>query len=333
MKTTLIICTYKRAKSLLQLLDSVVPQTRYPDEILIVDGSPDSETEVALQQNTFKNLRYHKVKPEERGLTKQRNIGIGLSATDAEVICFLDDDTILEKHYFERLLETYRLYPDAKGVGGYITNEVKWRKPESGYRTSKKEFEFDGWLRSDGSRFVLRKKLGLDTDVPPGFLPEFSHGRSVSFLPPSGNVYPVAQLMGGVSSFRKEIFKDFRFSEYFEGYGLYEDADFCLRVAKTGKLYVNTNARLEHHHHASGRPNQYQYGRMVVRNGWYVWKVAYPKTTWKARLKWNAITGLLWITRISNIFTTSERKEAFTESLGRLSGWLSLIWNKPKIRV
>jgi GT2 family glycosyltransferase len=53
---------------------------------------------------------------------------------------------------------------------------------------------------------------------------------------------------------------------------LYEDTDFTLRVSKTGKLYLNTTAKLNHHHDASGRPNQYQYGKMVVRNGWYVWR-------------------------------------------------------------
>lgn len=333
MKNTLIICTYKRAQSLLLLLQSVDIQTCYPDAIIIVDGSPDNKTEIILQEKKFRNLKYHKVAPEERGLTKQRNIGINLTDSDSDIISFLDDDTILEKQYFEALLGTYQLYPDAKGVGGYITNEVKWNEKPSDFKISEKEFEYDGWVRSDGSRFVLRKKLGLDSDRPPGFLPDFSHGRSISFLPPSGKIYPVAQLMGGVSSFKKEIFQSFRFSEYFEGYGLYEDADFCLRVSKTEKLYINTNARLEHHHHESGRPNQYNYGWMVVRNGWYVWKVAYPETNWIPTLKWHAITGLLLLTRISNILTTSKKREAFTESLGRLSGWMSLIFNKPKVNL
>ena len=56
-------------------------------------------------------------------------------------------------------------------------------------------------------------------DTPPGFMPVFSNGRSVSFLPPSYKIYPVEQLMGGVSSFRRNVFKDQRFSTYFEGYG------------------------------------------------------------------------------------------------------------------
>jgi hypothetical protein len=57
-------------------------------------------------------------------------------------------------------------------------------------------------------------------------------------------------------------------STYFEGYGLYEDADFLLcELPKRGKLYLIRPAKLNHYHDASGRPNQYNYGKMVVRNG------------------------------------------------------------------
>jgi carbohydrate-selective porin OprB len=52
---------------------------------------------------------------------------------------------------------------------------------------------------------------------------------------------------------------------------LYEDADFALRVSKIG-VYLNTAAQLHHYHDVQGN-NQYQYGKMVVRNGWYVWRV------------------------------------------------------------
>ena len=137
-------------------------------------------------------------------------------------------------------------------------------------------------------------------------------------------------LMGGVSSFKKTVFESLKFSTYFEGYGLYEDADFTLRVAKIGKLYINTAAKLNHYHDASGRPNQYQYGKMVVRNGWYVWRVKNPKPLLDARLKWHTITILLTVIRFSNTFTTRNRQEAFTEALGRTIGWWSLCFNTPK---
>lgn len=329
MVLTLIICTYKRSQPLLKLLLSIQHQTLYPNEILIVDGSPDDFTKEMLTQNSFQNLKYFKVDEKDRGLTKQRNYGIVRVQEASEVVCFLDDDTVLEPTYFEQIIKTYILFPEALGVGGYITNETNWTKTTSDYQAKVNEFFYDGWKRKDGSRFVWRKKLGLDSNRPPGCLPEFSHGRSIGFLPPSGKIYEVEQLMGGVSSFRKAVFKEFQFSTYFEGYGLYEDADFTLRLSKVGKLYINTNAQLGHYHDASGRPNQYDYGKMVVRNGYYVWRVKYPNPSFKAKIKWHLITLLLTAIRFTNVATTSKRKEALTETLGRISGWFTLFFNPP----
>jgi GT2 family glycosyltransferase len=330
MKFSLIICTYMRPKPLLQLLQSVKEQTLYPNEILIIDGSTNKETEIVLKENRFQDLKYFMSPLEHRGLTKQRNYGIERAGNEIEIICFLDDDTVLENDYFEQIVKTYQIYPEALGVGGYIINESECEFVGYDYVPKIDEYFFDGWKRKDGSRFVLRKKLGLDSDCPPGFSSLFSHGRSVGFLPPSDKIYEVEMLMGGVSSFRKKVFETLQFSTYFEGYGLYEDADFTLRVAKMGKLYLNTSAKLNHYHDALGRPNQYQYGKMVVRNGWYVWRTKNPKPLLDAKWRWHSITILLTIIRYSNALTSTKRKEAFTEALGRTVGWWSLWLSKPK---
>ena len=330
MKFSLIICTYMRPKPLLKLLQSVQYQTLYPDEILIVDGSPNQETKVMLEQNRFQHLHYFFVSEKDKGLTRQRNYGIAKVGKKMDIVCFLDDDTVLEPNYFEQLLNTFEIHPEALGVGGYICNETSWEKVNENEVVKLNEFSYDGWKRKDGSRFVLRKKLGLDSDCPPGFSPLFSHGRSVGFLPPSGKIYEVEQVMGGASAFRKSVFDTFQFSTYFEGYGLYEDADFSLRLAKTGKLFINTAAKLSHYHNPSGRPNQYQYGKMVVRNGYYVWRIKNPDPSFKAKLEWHAITLLLMAIRFTNTLTTNKSKEAFTEALGRKMGWLSLFFNEPK---
>lgn len=330
MTFSLIICTYLRPKALGGLLDSVNEQSLYPDEILIIDGSTTDETGKAIEQRADKNLSYYLVPNEQRGLTRQRNYGIERVNITTEVVCFLDDDTILEPDYFKELISSYTLFPDALGVGGYITNEVVWKKLQPNQAPSLNEFAYDGWVRKEGSRFVLRKKLGLDSNLPPAYFPEFGHGRSVSFLPPSGRTYPTQQLMGGVSSFKREVFGKLKFSTYFEGYGLYEDADFTLRVSKTGKLYVNTAARLGHFHEESGRPDTYRYGKMVGRNGWYVWRVAYPNPSLKAKLKWHSISFLLTLIRFGNALSGPKRKAAFMEAMGRVVGWWSLWYNKPK---
>jgi GT2 family glycosyltransferase len=320
-----------RPKPLQTLLLSVETQSLYPDEILIIDGSRNDATKEMLAQNPFKNLIYFKVDDADRGLTRQRNFGIKNVAKISEIVCFLDDDTILDKDYFKNLIGTYQTYPEALGVGGYITNEISWTKITDATKPSANSFVCDGWFRSESQRYLLRKKLGLLDDTKPCIMPTFAHGRAVGYLPPSGNSYPVEVFMGGVSSFKNEIFQQLNFSTYFDGYGLYEDTDFTLRVSKIGQLYVNTAAQLEHHHDASGRPNQYKYGKMVVKNGWYVWRVKYAKPALKARIKWNLTTLFLAVLRFTNIFTQPKKMEAFTESMGRFAAWFTLWFRKPRI--
>jgi GT2 family glycosyltransferase len=162
-------------------------------------------------------------------------------------------------------------------------------------------------------------------------MPEFSHGRTCGY-PLDDNNYEVDLLVGMSMSFRKYVTDSISFSTYFEGYGLYEDADFSIRALKFGKNVICTKAQLEHHHDASGRPNQYAYGKMVVRNGWYVWRVKNPNPSFKAQLKWHAITLLLTGIRATNVVTTSKRKEAFTETVGRVVGWFLLFFDTHKLK-
>ncbi|MCF6294173.1 MAG: glycosyltransferase [Flavobacteriaceae bacterium] len=331
MKFSLIICTYMRPASLLSLLSSVKLQTLYPNEILIIDGSTNLDSEQIIKENDFENLKYYQVNDNNRGLTKQRNYGVDLVGALIDVVCFLDDDIILTNTYFEELIATYKTCPDAIAVGGYISNEVQWKKIPNSNQPNNNEFCKDGWYRNEPSRFILRKRLGLLTTNEPGFMPKFSHGRSVSFFPPSNRVYETELFMGGVASYKIQVFKNLKFSSYFEGYGLYEDADFCLRLSKFGKLYVNTLAKCKHYHNESGRPNKFLYGKMVVRNGWYVWRVKYPNPSINERFKWNATSFLLTIIRFTNTFSSDKKMEAFTESLGRIVGWFTLIYNKPKV--
>jgi GT2 family glycosyltransferase len=330
MKFSLIICTFMRPQSLLRLLNSVCEQTLYPNEILIIDGSTNNETNTILKEKSFKNVTYFKVLDSERGLTKQRNIGINLVAETSEIICFLDDDIVLTPNYFETLISTYSTNQDALAVGGYIINDTKWEKICGSKNPN--YFYFDSWQRKEPYRFKIRKAFGLEPDANPGFLPTFAHGRPLEFLPPSGKIYEVEQLMGGASSYRKMIFDRLSFSTYFIGYGLYEDTDFALRLAKEGKLYVNTKAQLYHHHNDSGRPNQFNYGKMVIRNGWYTWRVKYPNPNIKARIKWNATAFLLTLIRIINTINTNQKIATFSEGMGRVIGWFSLLFNKPKIQ-
>ncbi|WP_066219215.1 glycosyltransferase family 2 protein [Formosa haliotis] len=331
MTFTLIVCTYMRPKALLTLLNSVVNQTLYPDEIIIVDGSVNDETRVMLEENYFKNLSYYLVEPKERGLTRQRNFGIEKVSKRSEIVCFLDDDIVLDADYFKNIIATYAVYPVALAVGGYITNEVRWEQNKKITSTGD-YFCFDNWCRKEPSRFKVRRLFGLEPDAPPGWLPSFSHMRSIGFLPPTKKIYNVEMFMGGVSSYKMSVFKALSFSNYFEGYGLYEDADFCLRIAKHGPLFVNTAATCSHYHAEEGRPNMFKYGQMVIRNGWYIWRVKYPNPHVKSKFKWHSTALLLTVLIFLGCVLSRNKKAMLTEGIGRVYGWWQLLFNKPCIQ-
>ena len=177
------------------------------------------------------------------------------------------------------------LNPKAVGVGGSIITKNTWRKLSNNETPIYDDYVRENYIRKLGSRNVLRKRLGLLSNENPGIMPRFSHGFSIGFLPPSDKIYPVEFFMGGVASYRREIFEKIKFSEYFIGYGLYEDMDFCLRASRIGQLYVNTAAKCEHLHEEAGRPDRFKYGRMVVENGWVVWKEGTSKSRFRSCFK------------------------------------------------
>ena len=328
----LIICTYMRSESLKRLLDSIAQQKVLPQQILVIDGSNDNLSEQACRQANVA-VSYFQVPPEHRGLTKQRNFGIEKVLPNCEIVAFLDDDVVLNESYFEEILKTFTTFPEAVAVGGAIENESDFTFVGLDYKPKSSEFYYDGFVKKDSQRFILRKKFGLDSDLVPGFMPEVGHGRSISFLPLSQKTYPAELLMGCAFSVRSTVFKNgTRFSTFFEGYGLYEDAHFCVELAKTGPIYLNTAALLIHLHEPSGRPNQYKYGKMVVRNGWFVWRTKYPHPSFKNKFKWHVITLLLMYIRFTNVLNTKQREAAFTEFLGRKISWINvLLGNKPKL--
>lgn len=66
--------------------------------------------------------------------------------------------------------------------------------------------------------------------------------------------------------FRKVVFNQYKFNQWFEGYGLGEDREFGLRVSKQWQIMAVGKARLQHLHEPAGRPNYRKLGRMYVEN-------------------------------------------------------------------
>ncbi len=303
-------------------------------QLLIIDGSEDRETETIIKELTaLLPIQYVKADGANRGLTKQRNIGIDHLHPDAEIVFFLDDDVLLESDFFEQMLIPFS-NSSIIGCDGLITNECYWLPAQSQSKLPKFCQYLDGFYLELSLRDRFRAALGLfPIHTQPGIIPPYSHGKSS--LPPTGKQYEVDHIMGGITAYRKHIFTHIQFSTFFEGYGLYEDYDFSVRANKYGKLITQTAARLTHHHAESGRPHTYKFGKMVVRNGWYVWRLKYPHPGIINIIKWHLITLLLAFFRLSNILTSSSRirQQAWGDFSGRMVAWIQLLFSKPHAQV
>ena len=322
---SLIICTYQRPEAIKRLLKSIIDQTVFPTEIIVVDGSLDDKTKFSVNEvskQVSERLIYVRVDHNNRGLTRQRNVGI--KKASGEIIAFLDDDTVPDPGYFEHILACFERHPEAIGVGGQITTGLDWKPANLEKNPSFGVYRWEGWEKPESYRGKIRKLLGLASNLPPGWMPAFGHGRSSGY-PSNGKDYPVEFVIGAAFAWRRDLFSSCQFSNYFIGYGLYEDLDFCVRASRIGQIYLCTSAQLEHYHASGGRPNQFAYGKMVVRNGWFVWRRRWPNPKLIDRIKWWEISLLLAFLRLIDW-----RSQGTKEALGRFAGCFSILFSPPR---
>lgn len=232
MRISIIITTYKRRKDLQECLKSILFQTYLPREILIVDNGSDEKTERLIKENLGelerKNvlLKYLK-NDKENSLTVAKNIGV--KNTTGDIVLFLDDDVILDEDYLREILKVYEKYPDVVGVEGHI----KKTKPAKIRNTIYNLF------------FLYHLKKNECKVLP---------SACVTYPYPLTKIIS-CQWLSGVSSYKIQIFKDFKFDEKLKKYSDGEDLEFSYRVFKKypGSLYITPYAKLVHKTSLKGR--------------------------------------------------------------------------------
>jgi len=122
MKLSIIIVTRNRATMLKNCLNSLVRQTKKPDEVLIVDGSLDDNTKNLV--NKFKNnLPIEYIFESRAGLSIARNVGI--KNAKYGVIAFIDDDCVSDKKWIEKIVTTHKKRLDISIIQGKTFNLSK----------------------------------------------------------------------------------------------------------------------------------------------------------------------------------------------------------------
>lgn len=218
---TAVIPTRNRPNDLAKAVASVLAQTRPPDEFIIVDQSPGDESFSlvnALMSGAVHIKFVYIHDPRISGLVDAKRVAAECASGD--IICFLEDDVILESDYIEQIELGFTNQPEMVGCCGIITNPP--------HQTAIYEILF----------LLFHRGIFMDRRV--GLYGRF-HGR--------GNKLIASEMLsGGLSAWRREVFKVVPF-DVLNGFHMFEDIDFSTRVARHfGKhLYINPNARLEHH--------------------------------------------------------------------------------------
>jgi len=249
------------------MLESLARQTRVPDELIVVDsGSDGAEARVRAFENRMPACRVEYLRSAP-GLTRQRNLGIRVATKD--IIHFLDDDVVLEPDYVDEIQKTYE-----KAECGHVLAVgpvLEVTRPASRLRS---------WFRH---LFLLTHIDGTGRMQPSGY-------ASLSWYGGFDDVHPI-QVGCGCCTFRREVFDEVKFDEWFEGYGCMEDADFTLSVSKRGLMLENPRARMLHVESPSGRMNLRQIIAMQIVNHHYVFKKHLPQDAFHCLCFWWAELG------------------------------------------
>lgn len=132
MKVSIILPTYNRAAHIKRAMNSVIGQTRQPDELLVVDdGSTDATAEIIERTGRKAPFPIRYIRRDNRGAAAARNVGIEHARGD--ILAFLDSDDWWDKRKIELQLPT--ILADSDTLITH-TREIWYRK---GVRVNQKK--------------------------------------------------------------------------------------------------------------------------------------------------------------------------------------------------
>ncbi len=222
MKVSAVIPTRNRQVDLVRAIESVLCQTRVPDQLVIIDQSPGVESKTAtadLLGLSSVNLAVSYIHdPGIAGLVAAKDFSLGINTGD--IVMFLEDDVILQPDYVQNLLQGFVDKPNMMGSCGVLVSSP----------TAGKIYRYFFKLFHRGIFYDRRVDI---------------HGNPAAW---EKKFIQSAYLSGGVSAYRRSVFEKVRFDTCNDFFML-EDIDFSTRaVREFGKdrFFINTSARLNH---------------------------------------------------------------------------------------
>ena len=101
-----------------QALNSVMSQTRAPDEIIVIDQSDDERTASVVAAFGGTQRRVRLIRVTVKGLSRAYNLAC--ASTTADVIAFTDDDCVAGSNWLEGIVQCFGDEPDVGLVYGQV---------------------------------------------------------------------------------------------------------------------------------------------------------------------------------------------------------------------
>ena len=297
LRMALIIPTADRRRVLTRFLNSTVLQKDRIAQIILVDGGKASVEDMVEK---FPQLPIDYVRSSYPCLTKQKNQGIAHVAPDIDLVCFFDDDIILEDDAIQNMLQFWE--DNGEEVGGVAFNIINVEKRKTSFM----------------------KKFFLTSSEAKGRIMRSGYGAMLS--PVDDSIF-TDWIFGGATVWRREIFEKYHFDEWFEGYGYGEDLDFSYNVGKKYKLAVIAEARVQHIKDYTEGNDHVLFGKMQVVNRFYI--VTKFKEFSKILFFWSSCGQML-----ENLYMALSRKKKiyFDRLAGNLVGLWSIIRHPYRMR-
>lgn len=301
MKISVVIPTKNRVPDLKECLDTLVAQTRIPDEVIIVDNSTNDETKEYINQWKHPEiLQCIYIRRERGGTSSLRNTGIDRSTGD--IVFFLDDDVILHVDYVRIITEillgdTAERIGGAAGVGGWDLKDIGTiglgvprdlkelvnKGDEFSQRLRQLVIERYGrdifeqsnieyliwsgakWMRDLIGTVFLIKSFRKGRVLASGFRSDFP--RSTTRAP-----FVRVDTLPGCNCFRRKVLLEYRFEENLEifPYAVGEDQELCMRVAKKYMLAATSRAIFIHKRSPGARIDSRKQFISIIANHHYI---------------------------------------------------------------
>lgn len=238
-KLGIIIATKDRHNDLRRFFVSLSSQGVKPDQIVVVDAGSKKCEDVLKDFPTLKTDYTHITPPS---LTRQRNTGIKMLRDDITLAAFFDDDIEFIRDSLKEMMDFWENTGPDTGAAAFNNMSERHKKPG-----------------------LHGKLFYIGHDTPGRILPSGFQSIPCSL----DRTLRVDWLIGCSMVYRKDVFKEFIFDEWFDGYARYEDVDFSYRVGRKYKMFVVCGAKVLHHVQLEKEENSFLLGKMQIINRLY----------------------------------------------------------------